>query len=346
MTETKDYFGKPDLEKDKKLVDEEAKRTKNRDRDRGVYFKPQTTVEEGTEDRNWIRVLPSKNVEGAYWYLMIGKHFIRHSDRTEVFICPLETYGKPCPACEQFRKMKQENPKSKEADAYRVNKRVRFNIIHRKDTDAGVQVYEAPRQYVGMKIITMASRGGSYGNLFDGTDKEGKEILGRDTIILFDKNAGPQNMYTIISTDPVRLGTPEQMKKWAEEMEPLILAKAYPEIDYETAKVKMFGTMEEREELRERQAKEFEDANKEESGKETSVEESKQAEKPEEETDEIAALEAKLAAAKAKKEEEKLKETKKEGVNPEEEKKSGVNPMIDKIKRDVARLRAEQGQPK
>lgn len=53
-------------------------------------------------------------------------------------VCPKGTFGKPCPVCDRFFDLRQEDPKSEEARAIKSSRRVLYNVVVLKSNDKNV----------------------------------------------------------------------------------------------------------------------------------------------------------------------------------------------------------------
>ena len=334
MSEPK--FEKPDFEADKKRLDEEERRSGTRDWSE-IYWKPQP-------GDNLIRILPAKVGSGTKdWHIVGASHFIKHADRIEAFTCMKDTYNKPCPACERFFELVMDKETKKEADRFRVTRYGVFNIIDRSEHEPKVRLYRCPRKSVWHPVVQRVTSRGKMSNLFDEYDEKGKLVReGRDVLITYNPESDPSGMYRVQITDEEPLGTDESITKWLEEITPLIAEEIFNVIDYEIAKIKTFGSREDRDELRAQMAAEFEKESEEEgpTGKATEEKKEEEEEKEEEPSDEVAKAKKVIAdaeKAKKKKEEEKPKEEekKKEEEKPEddsEETKKATKEKIQKIR--------------
>lgn len=332
-------FQQPDYGSDEKKLAEESQKTGSRDWSE-IYWK----VQKG--DENLIRILPAIAGGGADYHLTYSIHFIKHQDRVERFICARETYGKPCPACEQFFVLVKDKDTKKEAhERYGVKRLGLFNIIDRSAVEPKVMLYECPQTAVWKAVLTLARvLKKQKASLFDVYDEKGAlETPGRDILITFNPEAEGVAMYSLMAAPtPEPLGTDEQIKAWSEQITPLVLEEIAPITDYEIAKIKTFGDRVERDELRTQVAAEFaaerEEAEKAEE-KPKEKEKEKEAEKPVE----------KAKEAEAKKEEEKPKEKEKEEEKPKEEekKKEEEKPKDetpDDVKEKIKRIREKAQQ--
>lgn len=192
---------------------------------------------------NLVRVLPAKG-DGSF-HLKIGRHFIKHENGWEVFVCSYETYGKPCPACEEFNKLRKSDKQA--AAAFKPQVRGVFNAIDRNDIEAGVKLWETAASQVWRKVIEWFKSNTKYNNIV-GTIEDPLE--GRDLNIIFKPDEDIANIYNIWPDNTTQLGSPEEVEKWFEEAKPLIAEELYPETPYDVAYMKTFGTPEEREELK------------------------------------------------------------------------------------------------
>lgn len=267
-------FDNPDVDFDKKALEEEESRRGGIDWST-KYWKPSPDGKE-----NLIRIMPAKRGGKFSYHMRIGKHFIKHEDRTEAFVCMKETYGLPCPACENNAKLYSEG-KEEEAGKFRVKRYGVFNIIDRKNEAGGTKLYESPVQAVWKKIVGLIASRGRLSNLLDEyDDKGGVARQGRDISLTFNPNNHPQYMYEFYPCEPSALGTPEQIVSWTKELLELDAAKLYPPVDYEIAKIKTFGSKEERDALRELLKQEHQ-SNQQQSVSEVKKEEPKPEPKPE-----------------------------------------------------------------
>ena len=305
---------------------------------------------------NMIRILPARGGSGASYHMKIGKHFVEHPDRTESFICMRETYGKECPACEAYFRIREEADK-KAAMPYYPKLYGVFNIINRAEEKPKVKLYEAPRTMVWKKIIFINK--GSI-KVIDEFDEEGKYINhGRDVIILFSPKAELHNMYVVYPGDKAALGTTKEIEAWHGDIIDLVPEQIalYAPIDYEVAKIKAFGSTEEREELREKLQKKYEaskvkqeDESEQEKAEESEEkEEKKEEEKPEksekpEEDDTIAKMEKELAKAKAIKNAKAIDKKKMDhemGKDEEEKEEPKPKPVEEEVEEEVEKEKVE-----
>ena len=286
-----------------------------------VYWKPKANYE------NVIRILPG--VGKATYHLKFGKHFIKHSDKTESFVCNRETYQEACPACEEYDRLVKAN--DEDASRFKVQTRGTFNVVDYSDEEAKVKLWEAPLVTGWLHIVKMVGSKSRFNNLV-GTEENPLE--GRDIIVFYDPDAGAQQMYRI-QFDETTVIKPESAKKWLEAARPLVREEVYPKTDPEVAKIKMSGSSQEREALRKRLAEQQAQAA-------APTEASKEAEKKAEpEVDEEAALKKRLAEIEAEKKA-KSAEAKPAEANPEtkpepEKEKKNETPADVKAKVDEIR---------
>jgi len=232
----KKTFGSPN--RFNKQTDEVAEEfDRNRSNWSAQYWKPKKGKD------NQIRILPQ--IGEASWHLKIGKHFVRHEDGTEVFVCPLMTHGSKCPACEKYNQLIKVDKKA--AAEYRVTGYGVFNVIDRDAEEDGVKSWEAPPSMVWRPVIEWQRGNGKFNNIV-GTEENPLE--GRDLYVNYKPDETPANKYRIWPDETSVLGTPEQIALWLAEAKPLIAEELYPEVSYDIAYVKTFGTPQEREELR------------------------------------------------------------------------------------------------
>ena len=100
-------------------------------------------------------------------------------------ICLKETYGKPCPICEQSALLAKEG-KDKEAKDLKPKRRVFYNVQDLKDTDE-IKVFEASHNLFEKELIDEA-RDDEEGGFVDFADVEnGKEIKFRASETSFGK---------------------------------------------------------------------------------------------------------------------------------------------------------------
>jgi len=251
------YFDRPDEEQDgKALADEDKRKSKYAK----MFWKPQKEVE------NLIRVLPRKAGSKASWHMRYGRHFINHGflpdgrKDIESYVCMQETYGQPCPGCEEFSELIKTN--KVKARLYQVKRYGVFNVIDRQLYQQylegtapfpEVKLYEAPIKSVWEWIVRLVKTKGRMSNIFDTFNEDGTvKAPGRDIILVFNPLLDPSRMYQLQVTDPTPLGTKEHIAKWAKQITELIPEniEMYAPIDYDVAHTKTFGTLDERTELR------------------------------------------------------------------------------------------------
>lgn len=252
-------FKKPDADQDSKFIEDEESRSGGPGESLyDTQYKPKSGTSKDPIN-NKIRVLGAKGDSDGTYYLRIGRHFFKHDDRTEMFICPKETIGEPCPACEVYADLREKKDES--ADKYRPQIRGVMNVLDRGvvgksfDLDSTkVQVYFAPIKAVCSRIVNLVHGQGPMADIFDEFDENFKVTKpGRDFILVFNKNADPGEMYMVYPVDMSPLGTPEQVERWYSEMKDLTVEGLFGGmISYEDAGVKMYGSAEERQALRDR----------------------------------------------------------------------------------------------
>lgn len=319
-------FKRPDVDEDKELLKREDERSQKTDWSE-TFWKP-------VSGENLIRILPARgNDSGATYHMIAGKHFIKHSDRTESFTCPKETFGEDCPACEKFLKLVKKG-KKQEAARYRLKRIGVFNVIDRTEDKQVVKLYESPRTAVWKKIVRIVTSKRNQAHILDEIGLKFKVVKpGRDIFIDFDPDAEPQGMYQVYPVDAEEIGTPEEIKKWYEEIVDLIPENVYSLINYEDAEVKMDGTKQERDELRKRWAKEREDANDDE-------DEEEEKEEIEEEVEDEKEEKPKKKKLKKKKKVEEVDED--EEIEEEVEEEEEVEDEDEKPKRKKLRKKVEK----
>jgi hypothetical protein len=304
----KSIFQPPDIDKDREALDDAKKGAVDFDK---IFYRPTSQEKLKKGEENIIRILPSTNPK-AGWHLRAAKHFVKHPDRTESFICMNETYGGECPACERMEELKSEGDKD-EAAKWRPKRFGVFNVIDRMNPQDGPKIYECPVRAVWQKVVSLVVGQGRMSNIFDEYDKKGNvESEGRDILIVYNSNAHPQDMYAVMPMDPSPLSDEEEdVDKWINQIRDLILEEMYPPIEYEDAHTKCFGSEEEREELRKQRAEEMQEKRE--------KEDKKQKEEDEEEPGEDEKENDLMARAKKAKEDLKKKKKKEKKEEEEEE---------------------------
>jgi len=322
-------FSKPNYGEDEALL---AKESRQQFKLSEKMWKPATKIE------NKIRILPARGGSDASYHMKIGKHFVDHSDRTEGFICMRETYGKDCPACEAYFKIRKETTDKNLSKPYYPKLYGVFNIIDRLEESPAVKLYEAPRTMVWKKIIFINK--GSI-KVIDEFDEDGKYVNeGRDIIILYAPKAEIHNMYVVYPGDKTPLGTKKEIEAWHADIIDLIPEQIalYAPIDYETAQIKSFGSIEEREELRERLQQKYETAQAAEDSKGAVTEAAKESVeegKEDEVLDEVAKAKKVLAEAEARAE-------KKEKITPPVEEEPDEDDDVVKLEKKLADARVKK----
>lgn len=318
-----------------------------------VYWKPKG---EGYE--NVVRILPG--VKGASYHLKFGKHFVEHPDKTESFVCNRVTYQEKCLTCEHRDALIKEG-KNKEAERFAVQAKGAFNVVTYDDEELRVRIWEAPPTAVWLYIVKMVRGKSRFNNIVGRrADKEqgieADPLEGRDLIVFFDKDASPQNKYKLQFDSTTKIKA-KSAEKWMAEAKPLIREELYPKTSDEVAKIKTFGSAQEREELRKRLSSQAQGADapaavteaaKEivEEGKEDELvddvarakkalaeAEAKKAEKEKEPEDEVAKAERILAEAKKKKAEAADKPAEKPKEEKKKETPEDVKAKVDEIRK-------------
>jgi hypothetical protein len=253
---TSSLFKNPDAEGDRQQIAKTGTGGKKK------YWKPKP-------GDNVIRILPARAdaPPDVNYHLKISKHILQFGTEWESFVCAQETYGHPDPVCEKrisLLKAAKENPAEKErlegeARRYRSNRAGLFNIIDCADVAAGVQVYECAYA-VWYTIVKLASNvNGKYNDIILKRDEKGNVVLsengvpfGRQVLIYYNpKETNPGRKYEIYPDDLTPLAaSKEQLEQFMAGVTHLQLEKLYPEISYEDAKARTFGTPEERAKLR------------------------------------------------------------------------------------------------
>ena len=251
-------FDKPNAEEDARALADEGQRGGGSLGE--MFWRPVKNVE------NLIRVLPRRGGSKASWHMRVGKHFIQHGflpdgkKDTEGFICMKEIYGLPCPACDHFDELNKTDKKA--AAPFRVRRSGVFYVVDRtayyafkegKGPFPSVKLYEGPIKAVWETLIKLVNSKGRMSNIFDTFNEDGTiKTPGRDISLMFNPEATPQSMYRLQAVDPTPLGTKEECLKWAEQMRELIPENiwVYAPIDEEVARIKLFGSLEERQELK------------------------------------------------------------------------------------------------
>ena len=281
---TKEFTG-PDRAADER--DWEESQNQNRPDWDKLYWKPVSG------DENLIRILPG--IGGARYHFKGGKHFIKHPDRTEMFICNLDTYGKPCPACEEEQRLIDEGD-ADAAKGFKSQTKGVFNVIDRTNPDRGVIIWECPPVAVWERIIGIVKGKSKFNNLV-GTEEE--PLMGRDIVVTYNPKATPQFKYDLQFDAVSPLGRKKEVTAWLATARALIPQEVYPEVDYAVAKIKTFGSKEEREELRKKLSAQY-DSKEKKKTEEKAVEKDVEAERKKKEDEEkIAELERQLAQMKA-----------------------------------------------
>jgi len=247
-------FKDPDIEQDSKFVEDEERRNKRR---RPLFdeYKPKPSTDR-FQVENRIRILRARADSKGTYYLRIGRHFIKHNDYTEMFICPKETVGDPCPACEAYVDLKKK--KSEHADKYKPQIRGVFNVINRNEENPHVQIYFSPMTTVCKRVVDLVRSGRSMSDIFDNIEDDFSiSKPGRDLILIYKEKTSPGEMYSIYPFEKSPLGDPKQVEMWYSEIKDLTVEGLWGKmISYEDAYIKTFGSIEERQALRERWQKE------------------------------------------------------------------------------------------
>lgn len=245
----------PDAEADRKAVAQAGQGGKRK------YWKPKA-------GDNLIRILPARADAPANvnYHLLFAKHIIRFGDQDwESFVCPLETYGKPCPVCEKriqlLTQAKATGDEKLKNDAmrYRTNRAGMFNIIDMTDPAVGVQLYESAYIFWRTIVKLVSTDKGKYSDIILKRNPDGQLALSeagvpysRQVIIYYNpKESNPGRKYEIYPDESSPIAP--DAKAFETLMEGVIhldIAKFYPEPTYEEIKIRAFGTADERSALR------------------------------------------------------------------------------------------------
>ena len=253
-------FKKPDAEQDSGFIqDEESRSGGSGESIYDTQYKPEKSLKGKPQVINKIRILAAKGSSEGTYYLRIGRHFIKHNDRTEMFICPKETADEPCPACEAYADLKDKGDNS--ADKYKPQIRGVMNVLSRgigaeatNPDSTKVQLYFSPIQAICTRVVRLVRGQGPMSDIFDEFDDNFKVTKpGRDMILIYNPQADPQDMYMIYPGDLTPAGTPKQVEDWYSQMRDLTVEGVFGSlISYEDAAIKMYGSADERQALRDR----------------------------------------------------------------------------------------------
>ena len=247
-------FKAPDVESDRQEVARASRGGKQN------FWRPK-------DGDNVIRILPARADAPAHvnYHLHFAKHIMQYGNDWEFFVCMQETYGKPDPVCDKRRelltlakKMGDEKLKN-EAGRFRTSRFGLFNIVDMADEKKGVQLYECS-YVVWLTIVKLVSQlNGKYNDIVLKRDAAGQVVLdpngiplGRQILIYYNpKEANPGRKYEIYPDElsPIA-ATKERFDELMNGVVHLDLEKFYPEITYEEARIRAFGTPEQRAALR------------------------------------------------------------------------------------------------
>lgn len=85
-------------------------------------------------DETHPKVMQGKMKPGQAAYVLDYTQHAIGMNKTMV-LCPKGTLGRPCPVCDRFFDLRQEDPKSEEAAAIKSSRRVLYNVVVLKSTD-------------------------------------------------------------------------------------------------------------------------------------------------------------------------------------------------------------------
>ena len=207
-------FKNPNEEQDGQFLSDEERRRGSGGSWTDSVYKPKAS-DRNNKVNNMIRILPAKAGSAATYYLRVAKHFIKHADRTEAFLCLKETLGQPCPACEIYEDKKKKDPKL--ASNFSPLIRGVFNVIDRTEDpkDAHVRIYESPIKGVCTKVVSLVRSKGPMSDIFDSPDENFKITKsGRDLVIIFNPKADPQDMYMVYPADLTPMSEDPKQVEW------------------------------------------------------------------------------------------------------------------------------------
>lgn len=247
-------FKAPDVESDRQEVARASKGGKQN------FWRPK-------DGDNVIRILPARADAPAHvnYHLHFSKHIMQYGNDWEFFVCMQETYGKPDPVCDKrielltlAKKMGDDKLKN-EAGRFRSSRFGLFNIVDMADEKKGVQLYECS-YVVWLTIVKLVSQlNGKYNDIVLKRDVQGNPVLspdgvpmGRQILIYYNKSeANPGRKYEIYPDELSPIApTVERFNELMNAVTHLDLEKLHPPISYEEARIRAFGSPEQRAALR------------------------------------------------------------------------------------------------
>ena len=142
-------------------------------------------------------------------------------------LCLKETYGKPCPICEQAAMLKKQG-KEKEAGALKASRRVFYNIQDCKNPDK-LLVFEASH-YLFEKELIEEARDDEEGGFVDFADEEsGKEIKFRCSKV--SKGGFEFNEYKSFSFEDRDENIPDELLESAISFDEIMNVPTYEEVE-------------------------------------------------------------------------------------------------------------------
>lgn len=142
-------------------------------------------------------------------------------------LCLKETYGKPCPICEQAAMLKKQG-KEKEAGALKASRRVFYNVQDCKNPDK-LLVFEASH-YLFEKELIEEARDDEEGGFVDFADEEsGKEIKFRCSKV--SKGGFEFNEYKSFSFEDRDENIPDELLESAISFDEIMNVPTYEEVE-------------------------------------------------------------------------------------------------------------------
>lgn len=142
-------------------------------------------------------------------------------------LCLKETYGKPCPICEQAQMLKKQG-KEKEAGALKASRRVFYNVQDLKNPDK-LLVFEASH-YLFEKELIEEARDDDEGGFVDFADEEsGKEIKFRCSKV--SKGGFEFNEYKSFSFEDRDDNIPDELLESAISFDEIMNVPTYEEVE-------------------------------------------------------------------------------------------------------------------
>ncbi len=223
------------LKKRKEVMQQKKDETYNGGRD--FIFKTKVTMFTPREGENVIRILPGAWEEAYVPWIEAWIHYSIGANQSQ-FLCPARMLKRPCPICEEHKKLLDSGKNPEEIRSLQPNQRAINWVIDRQEEAKGPQIWIMPYVKIAKEIITHSFNRKTGEPIFVDDPSNGIDII-------FNKTGkGIKTQYSGLRKDdePSPLHSDEEvMSKWLA----FISANVVPEMlqykDYDYMKEALHG---------------------------------------------------------------------------------------------------------